>query len=108
MVPSLFVILALTAGAPGKDPPKKDAPSIVGEWEGEKAVAGGKERPAPDGGVTLTFTADGKFVVREGKREREQGTYKTDTKKDPAEIDILPPSDKAETGTIRGIFKIEG
>jgi len=57
----------------------------------------------------MTLTADGKFIVREGKREQaEQGTYKTDTKKDPAEIDIMPPSEKAGRGTIRGIFKIEG
>ena len=109
MYPSVLVGLALVVGAPGaKDPPKKEV-SIVGEWVGEKAVAGGKEKPVPEGGVTMTLTADGKFIVREGKREQaEQGTYKTDTKKDPAEIDIMPPSEKAGRGTIRGIFKIEG
>jgi uncharacterized protein (TIGR03067 family) len=109
MHPTLLVTLALAVGAPGgKDAPKKDV-TIVGDWNGEKAVSGGKERPVPEGGVTITFTADGKFVVREGKREKaERGTYTTDTKKDPAEIDITPPPDKGERGVIKGIFKVDG
>jgi uncharacterized protein (TIGR03067 family) len=107
---SLLVALALAVGAPAtKDPPKKEAPSVVGEWAGEKAVQGGQERPVPPGGVSITFTADGKFLVREGKREKpEEGTYKVDTKANPAQIDIMPPEDKAERGNVRGIFKIEG
>jgi uncharacterized protein (TIGR03067 family) len=105
---SLLVGLILTVGAPAKDAPKKET-SIVGEWAGEKFVQGGKERPTPEGGVHLTFTADGKFLVREGKREQaEQGTYKTDAKKDPAEIDILPPAEKAERGSLRAIYKLDG
>ena len=110
MVPSLLVSLDLVVGTPaGKEPAKRDSQSIVGEWVGEKAVSEGMEKPVPEGGVTMTFTADGKFLVREGKRERaEEGTYKADAKKDPAEIDIMPLSEKAGRGTIRGIFKVEG
>jgi uncharacterized protein (TIGR03067 family) len=109
MCPCLLVCLSLSVGAPGaKDPPKTEA-SIVGQWEGEKAVSGGKDKPVPAGGVTMTFTADGKVLVREGKREKaEEATYKVDATKDPAEIDILPPADKAARGTVRGIFKIDG
>jgi uncharacterized protein (TIGR03067 family) len=105
---SFLVTLALAVGAPGaKDPPKKEV-SIVGEWNGVKAVAGGEERPVPEGGVTITFTADGKFIVHEGKREKaEQGTYKTDTKKDPAEIDISAPAESGRPN-VQGIFKIDG
>jgi hypothetical protein len=45
--PSLLLTLAPAVGAPGaRDAPKKEV-SIVGEWNGEKAVAGGKDRPAP-------------------------------------------------------------
>jgi uncharacterized protein (TIGR03067 family) len=106
---TLLVSLAVAVGAPGvKEVPKKE-PSLVGEWVGEKATAGGKDRPVPAGGIKFTFTADGKFTVHEGKREKpDEGTYKADTKKDPAEIDIFPPAEKAGRGTVRGIFKVEG
>ena len=109
MYASLVVGLALAVGAPAaKDPPKKDA-GIVGEWVGEKATAGGKERPVPAGGITFTFTADGKFIVREGKREKpDEGSYKADSTKDPAEIDIMPPADKPGRPTIKGIYKVDG
>jgi len=108
MYPSLLVSLALAVGAPGKDPAPKDGPSIVGEWVGEKAVAGGKEQPVPDGGITFIFTADGKLTVKEGKRDKnDTGTYKADSKKEPAEIDIIPPEDKKEP-TVLGIYKVDG
>jgi len=108
MVPSLLIGLALAVGAPLKDAPAKDPPSIVGEWVGEKAVAGGKERPVPEGGITFTFTADGKMVVKEGNREKgDTGSYKADPKKDPAEIDIIPPADKKDP-TVQGIYKLDG
>jgi uncharacterized protein (TIGR03067 family) len=105
----LFVGLALTVPAAGqKEELKKDVP-IVGEWAGVKATGAGKERPIPPGGVTFKFTADGKLIVMEGKREKaDEGTYKLDTKKDPAEIDIIPPADKAERGPAKGIFKVDG
>ena len=104
----LLLGLAVAVGAPAKDAPKKEV-SIVGEWAGEKLTQGGKDRPPPEGGVHLTFTGDGKFLVREGKREQaEQGTYKVDTKKDPAEIDITPPAEKAQRGLLRGIIKVDG
>jgi len=95
--------MALAVGAPAKD-----APAIVGEWAGEKAVAGGKERPVPKGGISFTFTADGKLIIREGEREKaDTGTYKADPKKDPAELDIIPPEDKKEP-TVQGIYKVDG
>jgi uncharacterized protein (TIGR03067 family) len=108
MFASLLVGLAVTVGAQDKkEPAAKDAP-IVGEWVGEKAVAGGKEQPVPPGGITFTFAADGKLTVAEGKKERpDTGTYKTDPKKDPAEIDIIPPEDKKEP-TVQGIYKVDG
>jgi len=108
MYSSLLVGLTLAVGAPGKESPAKDPPSIVGEWVGEKAVAGGKEQPVPAGGITFTFTADGKMTVKEGARDKtDTGAYKTDAKKDPAEIDIIPPEDKKEP-TVLGIYKVDG
>ena len=98
--------VVLAVGAPGdKEAPKKGPPSIVGEWDGEKAVRGGQERPIPDGGVKATFTADGKLIFKEGNKDPEEGSYKVDAKKDPAEIDLTPPR---EDGTLIGIYKIDG
>jgi uncharacterized protein (TIGR03067 family) len=109
---AVLIGLALTLGAPAtKDTPKKDVPTIVGEWVGEKAITGGKEKPVPEGGIDFTFTEDGKLMVREGTRNdaasNKTGSYKIDSKKTPAEIDIIPPADKKEA-TIQGIYKIEG
>ena len=108
MSASLLIGLALAVGAPGpKEAPKKDA-SIVGEWIGEKAVAGGKELPIPEGGVGFTFTADGKLMVKEGPKPKpDAGTYKLEAKKDPAEIDLMPPADKKDP-IVQGIYKLDG
>src|SRR5262245_39667172 len=103
---SLLLGVAITVGAPiGKDP-KKDSPSIVGEWAAEGATSRGRpDNPPP--GTTWTFTADGKSVLRIGaKEESREGTYKLDAKKDPAEIDITPGIKK--DGTMQGIYKVEG
>jgi uncharacterized protein (TIGR03067 family) len=98
--------LVVSLGAPGeKDAAKKDAPSIVGEWDGEKAVRGGVEKPLPEGGVKITFTADGKLIFKEGNKDAEEGTCKLDAKKNPGEIDIVPPK---ESETHVGIYKIDG
>jgi uncharacterized protein (TIGR03067 family) len=105
---TLLLGLAVAVGAPIKDKDVPKEPSIVGEWIGEKATAGGMDLPVPDGGIHFTFTADGKMVVREGKREKpDAGTYTVDAKKNPAEIDLMPPPDKKEP-TVQGIFKVDG
>jgi uncharacterized protein (TIGR03067 family) len=108
MQSSLLIGMAILIGAPAaKDPPKKE-PTIVGEWIGEKAVRGGKEMPVPEGGIVITFTADGKLMIKEGNREKPEGaTYTVDTKKNPAEIDLIPPAGRKDP-TMPGIFKIEG
>ncbi|MSR54003.1 MAG: TIGR03067 domain-containing protein [Gemmataceae bacterium] len=106
MYSTLLIGLALSVGAPaGKEAPKKEAPSIVGEWHGEKAVGGGKERPVPSGGIVFTFSADGMFKVKEGANEKpDTAKYKIDAKKSPAEIDM----EAGAKGSILGIFKIDG
>ena len=105
MTPVLLT-LTLTLAAPGPKDAKKDPPSLVGEWTAEGAVSRGKpDNPPP--GTTWTFAADGKSVLRiGGGKEMVEGTYKTDPKKDPAEIDITPGIKKE--GTMRGIYKVEG
>src|SRR5262245_60335096 len=98
--------LALTIAAPGaKDAPKKPAaPTIVGEWECTEFVAGRQKAAAEEAkSIGLECGADGKLAFRFGG-QADEGTYTTDTAKDPAEV---------EYGTSRvakknfGIFKIE-
>jgi uncharacterized protein (TIGR03067 family) len=103
---SLMIGLAVVVSAPAKkEEPKKEAPSLVGEWYPESAVRGGKPDNPPEG-TSITFTADGKFILKEGKRDKaEEVTYKADPKKDPAEIDITAP-EKGDHA-ITGIYKFE-
>ena len=106
MTAAVLFGVVLSVAAPGdKEAPKKEAPTIVGEWDGEKAVRGGQERPVPEGGIKITFSADGKLVVKEGNKDAHEGTYKVDAKKNPAEIEVTPPK---EDGTRIGIYKIDG
>jgi len=103
---SIVIGLTLVVGAPSKDDPKKDAPSIVGEWTSTESLQGGKPHNPPPG-TTITFTADGKVLLKEGNAAKpEEGTYKIDVKKDPAEIDITPP-DKDKGPPVIGIYKLE-
>jgi uncharacterized protein (TIGR03067 family) len=97
--------VAIAVGAPGEKD-NKEGPSIVGEWKGEKAVRGGQEVAVPEGGITVTFTSDGKVKIVTGGKERdEHGTYTVNTKKNPAEIDLTPPKEDAKH---LGLFKIDG
>jgi uncharacterized protein (TIGR03067 family) len=107
MQSSLMIGLALAVSAPiPKDPPKKDPPSLVGEWLADSAVIAGKvEAPPPS--LTLTFTKDGKCLVKEDDEDREM-TFTFDPKKEPAEIDISDPRAGMGTKAEKGIYKIEG
>ena len=107
MYSSLLIGLALSIGAPGaKEAPKKEAPSIVGEWIGQKAIAGGDEGPVSDCGFfSVTFMADGMLKTKVGTRENPAaGTYRLDAKKTPFEIDLIAP----KGGSKLGIYKIDG
>ena len=109
MYASVLVGLAVLVAAPApKEVPKKD-PGIIGEWVVQKMVVGGMDLPAPPGGQgTFNFTADGKLIVKEGAKEKpDEATYTVDTKKSPAEIDLIPPP-KEKVGNMPGIFKIDG
>jgi uncharacterized protein (TIGR03067 family) len=97
--------LALAVVAPGpKDPPKKDAASVVGEWVAESAVEKGRPRQPPPG-TTWAFTAAGKSVLTLGGRDPAEGTYKADAGKAPAELDVSAgPTGKP----LRAIFRVDG
>jgi uncharacterized protein (TIGR03067 family) len=103
---SIVIGLAVVVGAPAKDTPKTDAPPLVGEWTPTESLQGGKPHNPP-ADTTITFTADGKVLLKEGNAAKpEEGTYKIDVKKEPAEIDIVPP-DKDKGPPVIGIYKFE-
>jgi uncharacterized protein (TIGR03067 family) len=103
---SIVLGLAVVVGAPAKDASKKDVPSLVGEWTPTESLQGGKPHNPP-AGTTITFTADGKVLLKEGNAAKpEEGIYKIDAKKEPAEIDIVPP-DKDKGQPVNGIYKFE-
>jgi uncharacterized protein (TIGR03067 family) len=104
-----FTVLAVSLAAPGaKD--KKDAPAgVVGTWKLERSTLNGNPLPARD--LTVTYASDGKFEERRGEKIR-QGTYTTDPKKDPAELDLKEePSDAVAppaSAAWPAIYKIDG
>jgi uncharacterized protein (TIGR03067 family) len=105
----LLVTLALTVAAPGlKDSPKKDTNPLLGNWVVKKIEISGLPFPVPDGGLTVEFTADGKAVYREGTKPPDPADYTANPKKDPAEIDLTPPTTPGKVPRMIGIYKIEG
>jgi uncharacterized protein (TIGR03067 family) len=104
---SLLAGLALVVGAPAAREKPKDAPTVVGVWSVESAVKGGRKDSSPPGS-TLELTADGKMVLHEGGKDI-PGSYKSDPKKDPPEIDLTIEDPKAgATITLTGIYKLDG
>ena len=106
---SLVLSLALIVGAPAKEAPKKEEPSVVGEWVAESGVVAGEVMPKNEKLPTFIFTKDGKLTVVEGnkKDKDDTGGYKIDTTKKPAELDLIPPP-AVKDRNILAIFKIEG
>jgi uncharacterized protein (TIGR03067 family) len=109
MQTSLMLGLALVVAAPApKEAPKKDPPSLIGEWVPESAVHGGMNDPPPPG-TTITFTKEGKCVIKEGPdTERDSMTFTSDPKRDPPEIDINEPLGGMKGRAMKGIYKIDG
>jgi uncharacterized protein (TIGR03067 family) len=102
----LFVGLALIAAAPAPKPDsKKDPPTPIGVWSVESALKGGRKDTSPPGS-TMELTAEGKMVLHENGKDI-SGTYKTDPKKDPAELDLTLDAGGAMV-TMQGIYRIEG
>jgi uncharacterized protein (TIGR03067 family) len=104
----IFLGIAIVLGAPTvKDPPKKDPPSIVGEWVLESMTLAGMAVPAPEA-AKLTFTKEGKCVsVDKAGGKPDESSYTVDSKKEPKEIDIKESAGMRDM-TMSGIYKIEG
>lgn len=91
----VVVVASWAVAAPGlKDPPKKEMPSIVGEWI----------RVDPGVETHRTFTADGKCYWGT-KIPLQFESFTVNVKLDPAEIDVTASKAK---DPIRGIYKIDG
>ena len=103
----MYALLAvgLVLSAPGvKDPPKKaEPPGLVGEWKVEEATVGGNALPgAIKDGLTIEFTADGKYLIRVNGQSKE-ATYATTAGKEVNEIDFKDPTGRPALG----IYKFE-
>jgi uncharacterized protein (TIGR03067 family) len=99
-------LMTVTVGAPApKEVPKKaEIPAIVGEGECVEFVGGGRTATAAEAAsIGIEFSADGKLKFRFGG-PADSGTYTTDTKKSPAEVDY--GSDRIARKNF-GIFKVE-
>jgi uncharacterized protein (TIGR03067 family) len=111
MFTTLTCFVALAIAAPAKDvPPKKEMPSLVGEWKFEEGQAADKAVPIQKGELTLNFDAKGGMhlsMMMAGQKIDLDASYKIDLTKTPFEIDLIPPSGKADRNSL-GIFKIEG
>jgi uncharacterized protein (TIGR03067 family) len=103
---ALFGALILTATYSAADDKKdvsKELQPFQGVWKLVKVEIGGKEpKDKPTEEVRLTF-AGSKLSIKEGKREADEGTYTVDSKKDPAEIDLI----NAKSEKALGIYKFE-
>jgi len=105
---SLMLGLAVFVAAPAPKEAKKDPPSLIGEWVPESAIHGGKYDPPPPG-TTITFTKEGKCVIKEGPdKERDSMTFTFDPKRDPPEIDLNEPRGGMKSEAMKGIYKIDG
>lgn len=102
-----MLIVALSLGAPSlKEVPKKEAPSIVGNWNIESVVVAGMKIPitnealefSKENKVTPTNAVGAAGIVYD---------YKIDISKPLAELDWINPGGRLGQ-TLKGIFKIEG
>ncbi|HEX3152577.1 MAG TPA: TIGR03067 domain-containing protein [Gemmataceae bacterium] len=106
MTSSLLIGLAVVVAAPApKEAPKKDMPTLVGVWNVESAIKGGKADNSPPGG-TVEFMPDGKMAIKENGKDI-NGTFTSDAKKEQPEIDLNLEAG-GMTVKMLGIYKLDG
>lgn len=102
----LTLVLALTVAAPVPKDVKKDPPSLLGAWDAQTGIIGGKP-DNPPAGTQLIFDKDGVATFTEGGGKGEAGSYTFDAKASPAQIDLTAPGGPKQEKLL-GIYKIEG
>jgi uncharacterized protein (TIGR03067 family) len=111
MQATLVAGLALALGAPAlKDPPAREAPSLVGEWEVESMTVAGRPRAIGAEPIRYAFTADGKWYSYRGDRRdaAPARAYFTNPKAKPAAVDLNSNPGEQEASVMPGIYKVEG
>jgi uncharacterized protein (TIGR03067 family) len=79
-----------------------DLKAMQGAWEMTKGVNAGEAMETK--GVTMVVEKN-TLTVNDGKRD-ESVTFKLNAKKNPKEIDLVPPKDKGDK-LMPGIYKLE-
>ncbi len=112
---ALFVLFPLAAWAvladePDPEPPPAGTNRLDGEWELIAIKFRGTERKVPLGRGAIMIIRKGKITRQapvnvKGKLRDTSSTFKIDTRKSPAHIDITVT---ATMRTTYGIFKLEG
>jgi uncharacterized protein (TIGR03067 family) len=95
----------LLVAAEDKDKGAKAGDPLTGTWKVVKLVADGQERDQAKGS-TFVYK-DGK-MTRKGPRGEQTSTYKIDTTKKPATIDMTAESGQRAGVTSKGIFEVKG
>jgi uncharacterized protein (TIGR03067 family) len=93
----------LLIAAEGKD--KKGTDPLAGSWKVTTLVAGGQEREQFKG--TLYTFKDGK-LTRKSSRGEQKSTYKIDTSKKPATLDMTAQGGQQDGTTRKAIFEVKG
>jgi uncharacterized protein (TIGR03067 family) len=95
----------LLAGADDKQKTKKETDPLTGTWKVESLVFDGQERDQAKGAFYIY--QDGKVTQKSPRGER-KSTYKIDTSKKPATIDMTAQGGQRDGMTSKGIFEVKG
>jgi uncharacterized protein (TIGR03067 family) len=91
-----------------ENPDAKEAERLQGDWSCQSAERDGKPLPgATVKKLRLVLTAE-KYSTYRGQDTLFEGTYKLDTAKKPAEIDIVATEGESKGQTAKGIYHVDG
>ena len=105
----IFLTLTVAVAAPlPRDRPKKEPPSVVGEWVRVGHTEAGAAVPPDRETHRQVFTADGRWNYSYGAHKGAAGlTFVADPRQSPPTIDINP-GPGGIPNSYRGIYKVEG
>lgn len=106
MKPAYLLLAASCLFLVAADAPDKDAEKLQGTWKVIAAVKDGEGAPADDIEKMELVISSGQMVFKDGKSERDETvTFKVDSTKQPATIDMTNTKEKK---LILGIYKLDG
>jgi len=105
---TLIAVAILLAVPAPKDEPKKESPSIIGQWIFDSVTHDGNVAKL-EPGSTWTFGKDGKLLSKNHKDDSGQkADYKLDPAQIPGHLDLTGLRARGFTDDMYGIYKIEG